>query len=396
MKTMLTETGHSPAHGPGTTHAPVPPGTESRGEFRIGNVTLKTRIVPAPMCNISDRAFRGLTRAMGADLVTTQMLSCEGLVRRDEKTWRMLDIQGEEAPVSVQLLGSDPKTLAEAAQLLEAEGADIIDLNMGCPARKVTGNDCGSALMRNPKLVAEIVRTVSRAIKVPFTVKMRAGWDGKDISAIELAKICEAEGAQAVALHARTREQGYKGHADWSLIAAMKQALGIPVIGNGDVTSPADAVRMFRETGCDAIMIGRGLIGNPWLLRACEQAADDYFAGRIKDESEVPDDEMVLVQDESLADGNGELPPPRPIPVPYYMKHVTIEERLSLILTHTRLMVEAKGERRGVLEMRKHSQNYVKGIPGCKSLRERLMKVETCEEIEGLLTEYRAFLASRR
>lgn len=365
------------------------------GGFTIGGVKLRTRIIPAPMCNVSDRAFRGLSRSMGADLVTTQMFSSEGLIRRDENTWRICDIQGEEPPVLAQLLGSDPKSLAAAAQILEAEGATIVDLNMGCPARRVTGNDCGSALMKSPKLVAEIVRTISRAISIPFTVKMRAGYSDGEFSAIELAKICESEGAQAVALHARTREQGYKGQADWSLIAALKAELKVPVIGNGDVTSPADAVRMFRETNCDGIMIGRGLIGNPWLLRACEQAAEDYYAGRIKDETEVPDDEMVLVQDESLRDATGELPAPRPIPVPFYMKHVTIEERLNLILTHTRLSVEAKGERRGVMEMRKHSQQYIKGIPGCKTLRERLMKVVSYEEIENLLVEYRGYLAGR-
>lgn len=354
--------------------------------LRIGSVTLRTRVIPAPMCNISDRAYRGLTRAFGAHLTTTQMISCEGLVRDDEKTWGLLDIAGEEPPVTVQMLGSDPTNLARAAQILEANGAAIIDFNMGCPARKVTVNDCGSALMRQPSLVAEIVRSVKKAIRIPFTVKMRAGWDDGDISAIELAKLCEGEGADAVAFHARTREQGYKGHADWSLIARMKEALTIPVIGNGDITSPADAVRMFRETGCDGVMLGRGLIGNPWLLRACESAASDYFEGRIASESEVPGDELVHLEED------GE---PVPIRVPYYMKSVSINERLALILTHTRLMVESKGERRGVLEMRKHSQQYIKGIPGCKTLRERLMKIETFADIETLLTEYKVYLDDR-
>lgn len=335
------------------------------------------------MCNISDRAYRGLCRSMGADLVTTQMVSAEGIVRDDPNTWRIMDAQPDEKPVLVQLLGSNPAALAQAAQVLEQKGATIVDLNMGCPAKKVTGNDCGSALMRQPGLVAEIVRTVKAAITVPFTVKMRAGWGDGEINAVELAKICEGEGADAVAFHARTRQQGYTGHADWTLIAAMKQSLSIPVIGNGDVSSPADAVRMVRETGCDAVMIGRGIIGNPWLLRACESAIADLFEGRISHESQVPGDELVHLEDD------GEY---RPIKVPYYMKDVSIEERLDLILTHTNLMVHSKGEKRGVLEMRKHSQQYIKGIPGCKALRERLMKIETYTDIEGLMTEYREYL----
>jgi nifR3 family TIM-barrel protein len=337
------------------------------------------------MCNISDRPFRGLARVMGADLVFTQMVSAEGLVRNDEGTWRILDIAGEEPPVTVQLLGSHPESLARAAQILEEQGAAIVDLNMGCPARKVTGSNCGSALMRQPALVAQIVRAIRGAIRIPFTVKMRAGWDDRDIAAVELARICEAEGADAVTLHARTRQQGYSGHADWRLIRRLKEALRVPVVGNGDITSPADAIRMFRETGCDAVMIGRGLIGNPWLLRACQRAVGDYLAGRIRDESEVPGDEMVTVEEEGIA---------RPVRVPYYMKEVSVEERLSLVLEHTRLMVAAKGERRGVLEMRKHSQHYIRGLRGCKKLRERLMEVETLAGVEDLLREYRDYLAT--
>lgn len=337
------------------------------------------------MCNVSDRPFRALTRAAGAHLVTTQMISAEGLIRGDEGTNRLLDLTPDDPPVSVQLLGSDPERLAEAAQILEQRGATIVDLNMGCPARKITGNDCGSALMKQPDLVARIVRTIKPRLRVPFTVKLRAGWDGKDVSGIELARRCRDEGADAVALHARTRQQGYSGEADWTLIARLKEVLDVPVIGNGDITSPDDAVRMLRETGCDAIMIGRGLIGNPWLLRACDNAIADYLAGRITHESQVPGDEMVL-----LEDGENHVP----LKVPYYMKNVGLDERLSLMLTHTRLMVEVKGERRGVLEMRKHSQHYLKGLRGSKLMRERLMKIENLADIERLVDEYRSYLAT--
>jgi nifR3 family TIM-barrel protein len=341
------------------------------------------------MCNISDRAYRGLCRRFGSHVVTTQMISSEGLVRHDPKTNELLDITDEEPPVSVQMLGSNPDSLAEAAKMIEDRGAALIDLNMGCPAKKVTGNDCGSALMKDPKKVAEIVRKISRAIKVPFTVKMRAGYDDGEFLAADMAKICQEEGAQAVALHARTKQQGYKGKADWQLIAEMKTSVTIPVIGNGDVTSPRAAVAMLRQTGCDAVMIGRGIIGNPWLLRAAEQAVSDYLAGRIHHEDQVPGEETVLVEDEDAPAGA------RPIPMPYYMKDVPISERLDLILHHTQLMVASKGPRRGVLEMRKHSQQYVKGIPGCVRLRERLMRIETVDDLENLIAEYREYLANR-
>ena len=365
---------------PNRTHESEP----AAGLFLVGRVGLRSRVIPAPMCNISDHAFRALTRRMGADLVTTQMVSAEGLIRGNTATERLLDLQPDDPPVSVQLVGANPASLARAAAVIEEQGATIVDLNMGCPARNVTGNDCGSALMKDPSLVAEIVRAMRRAVTVPFTVKMRAGWNTTGANALELAGICEGEGVDAIALHARTREQGYRGEADWSLIGKLKEAVRIPVIGNGDITSPADAICMMRETACDAVMIGRGIVGNPWLVRACEGAVRDYMEGRIRHESEVPGDEMVM-QDE----GEGMAP----IRVPYYMKDVGIDERLELVLEHTRLTIECKGEKRGVMEMRKHSRMYVKGIRGCKHLRDRMMKVETYDGLEELLAAFRARLA---
>ncbi len=355
-------------------------------EWQIGSLPLRSRVLPAPMCNITDRPFREILRSMGADLVYTQMISAEGLIRGDKGTWSLLDIGGEAPPVAVQLLGGEPDRLAEAARIVEQQGAALVDVNMGCPARKVTGNHCGSALMKEPARVAAIVRALRRAVKIPVTVKMRAGWEDGQIIAVELARICEAEGADAVALHARTRQQGYRGQADWRLIAELKEAVRIPVIGNGDVTSPADAVRMIRETHCDAIMIGRGLIGNPWLLRACERAMRDFCEGRISSEDEVPTDEMIECEE-----GDAHTL----IRVPAYLLDVNLDERFSLVLNHTRMMVSAKGERRGILEMRKHTVQYLRGLHGARAFREKLMHIETLSDLEHALAQYRDWLRSR-
>jgi len=338
------------------------------------------------MCNITDRPFREILRRMGAHLVYTQMVSAEGLIRGDKGTWGLLDIQGEAPPVAVQLLGGQPDRLAEAAKIVEQQGAALIDVNMGCPARKVTGNDCGSALMRQPWLVGEIVRALRRAVAIPVTVKMRAGWEDGEFLAAELARICEAEGADAVALHARTRQQGYRGQADWRLIAALKEAVHIPVIGNGDITAPADAVRMIRETGCDAVMIGRGLIGNPWLVGACERAIADFCEGRISHESQLAGEQPV-----ECDEGDSRTT----VRVPAYLLEVALDERLALVLEHTRMMVAAKGERRGILEMRKHTVQYLRGLPGARTLREQLMHIETLAALDEALQHYRQWLQSR-
>ncbi|MGC8741452.1 MAG: tRNA dihydrouridine synthase DusB [Candidatus Sumerlaeaceae bacterium] len=363
-----------------------PPSCVPSREWHIGPLGLRTRVLPAPMCNITDRPFREILRRMGAHLVYTQMISAEGLIRGDKGTWSLLDIGGEAPPVAVQLLGGEPDRLAEAAKIIEQQGAALVDINMGCPARKVTGNNCGSALMKDPQRVAAIVRALRRAVRIPVTVKMRAGWEDGQILAIELARICEAEGADAVALHARTRQQGYRGPADWRLIAELKQAVSIPVIGNGDITSPADAVRMIRETRCDAIMIGRGLIGNPWLLRACERAMRDFCEGRIASEKQVPTDQMVECEE-----SYGRTV----VRVPAYLLDVSIEQRFSLVLEHTRMMVAAKGQRRGILEMRKHTVQYLRGLHGARTFRERLMHIETLSELEAALSEYLEWLRVR-
>lgn len=327
------------------------------------------------MCNVSSRSLRLLQRLLGADLVTTQMVSCEGIVRNNPKAWQLMDATPDEAPVSVQLVGSNPDSLARAAQAIEARGATIIDLNLGCPAIKVLGSECGSALIRRPKLVRQIICSMRAAIRVPLTVKIRTGWNDEEITAIELTRICEGEGADAVALHARTREQAYRGQADWSMIARLKESVGIPVIGNGDVTSPADTVRMLRQTGCDAVMIGRAMVSNPWLLPACDHAANDYLDGRIHDESELPDGLVETEVDGQIVSKT----------IPHYMKQVTVQQRVDLVLLHTQLMVAEKGEPRGIREMRKHTEKYLRGTAGYTAFRERLMKTETLDDLKALL-----------
>ncbi len=220
------------------------------------------------MCGVSDRPWRILAREQGCALTFTQMASAEALIHGDRKTWEILDIEGEEAegPVAIQLFGHVPEILAEAARLLEEAGAAVVDVNMGCPARKVVASRGGSALMREPDLVREILRVLRKAVRGPLTIKIRGGWDRYGDEAFVVGRIAEEEGVDAITIHARTREQAFKGRADWSIIRALKERLRIPVIGNGDINEPDDALRMVEETGCDAVMIGRGILGNPWLL----------------------------------------------------------------------------------------------------------------------------------
>jgi tRNA-dihydrouridine synthase B len=304
-------------------------------------------VVPAPMCGYSDRPWREVLRERGAGLVCTEMLSIEGLARGHEKTFALMAIEGEKPPVSVQIFGTRPEAAAEAAKILEDHGATVVDFNMGCPARKVVGGRGGAALLKDPDLAGRIVGAVARAISIPLTVKMRWSWDEEGSSALEVARICEAEGAAGVCLHARSREAGFGGAAKWEHIAELKAAVGIPVIGNGDVRSSADALAMREQTHCDAVMIGRALIGNPWLLSAALEALE---TGRPAGES---------------------------MPAP--------SERFATMLSHGRLMAKWKGEARGLREFRKHAVAYLKGLPKSRSIKNELMKVETVEELERVL-----------
>lgn len=315
--------------------------------LRIRNLVIDPPILPAPMCGISDRAWRLLAREQGCALTYTQMASSDALNYHDQKTWDILDVAGEdkEGLVCIQLLGHRAESLARAARLLEDAGASIVDLNMGCPARKVVASLGGSALLRSPDTVREILRAMRAAVRGPLTIKIRAGWDKYGEDAFAVGKIAEDEGIDAIAIHARTREQGYKGHADWSIIRALKERLRLPVIGNGDITEPEHALEMIRETGCDGVMIGRGILGNPWLL------------GRA----------VALLR--------GETVPPPPTP----------RERIEMMRRHARLMVERRGEARAIKEFRKHAVQYLRGLPGSHIVKTALMSTLTLAALEEQL-----------
>lgn len=318
-------------------------------QINIGNVKLNGNIFLGPMAGVTDLPFRLLCKEKGADLVYTEMVSAKGIQYNNKNTESMLQIHEEERPVALQLFGSDPIILSETAKKLEYRNFDILDINMGCPVPKVVNNGEGSALMRNPKLIGEIVRMVSKEYSKPVTVKIRKGFHNDDINAVEVAKIAEASGAAAIAVHARTREQFYSGKADWDIIRAVKEAVSVPVIGSGDVFQPEDALWMLDQTGCDAIMIARGSRGNPWIFEQIKV----YLEKGIK--------------------------PARP----------AFEEVMEMIIRHAALSVEYKGEQIGFLEMRKHVAWYTAGYPDSARLRNRTNEIENLEDLYQLLEEYR-------
>ena len=316
-------------------------------KLTIGNVELTNPYILAPMAGVTDLPFRLLCREQGAGLLCMEMVSAKAIQYNNKNTKALLEIHPEEPPVSLQLFGSDPEVISEIAKQIEELPFSILDINMGCPVPKIVRNGEGSALMKQPKLVYEIVSKTVKAIKKPVTVKIRKGFDDSCINAVEIAKIIEDAGASAVAVHGRTREQYYSGKADWDIIRQVKEAVSIPVIGNGDVVSGASAIAMQKETGCDGIMIGRGAQGNPWIFS------------------------------ELLAyDRTGEMPA-RP----------TIEEIKEMIYRHARLQVKYKGEYLGIREMRKHVSWYTSGLPNSAKLRGEINAVESLEELEKLLEE---------
>ena len=301
------------------------------------------------MAGISDRSARDIARLMGCDLVFTEMASAEGLRRADRKTFALLDMEGEAPPVSVQVFGREPAAFAEAARILQDRGAHAIDINAGCPARKVIHSGCGVALLQDLPRLAAILRETRRAISLPLTLKYRAGWDTDCLVHLEVARMAQSEGVDALTLHPRTGSQGFSGHANWALIGEAKQSIAIPVIGNGDISSGADARRMVAQTGCDAVMIGRCYMGNPWVLRAAIKALTT-----------------------NASDAECDRP-------------VALDERLGLMMSHARSMAARKGERRGVIEMRKFAAGYLKGVSNSKPLRMALMRCESLAAMEEAL-----------
>lgn len=314
-------------------------------KLTIGNVTLENNLILAPMAGVTDLPFRLLCKEQGAGLLCTEMISAKAIHFKNKNTKSLMRILPEERPVSLQLFGSEPDLMAEIAAQIEDEPVDILDINMGCPVPKVVNNQEGSALMKNPKLVGEIVSKMASAIKKPLTVKIRKGFTEGSVNAVEIAKIIEASGAAAIAVHGRTREQYYAGKADWDIIRQVKEAVSIPVIGNGDVNSPESAKRLIEETGCDGIMIGRAARGNPWIF------------GRIN---------------RFLETGVKEEEP-------------GVQEVKEMILKHARLQIEYKGEYTGMREMRKHVAWYTAGMPHSASVRRQVNEVETYEQLEKLV-----------
>ena len=313
--------------------------------MKIGNVTLDNPYILAPMAGVTDLPFRLLCKEQGAGLLCMEMISAKALQYKNKNTKALLSIHPQEYPVSLQLFGSDPQIISEQAKIIEELPFQILDINMGCPVPKVVRNGEGSALMKNPGLVYDIVSATVKAIQKPVTVKIRKGFDDSCINAVEIAKIIEEAGASAVAVHGRTREQYYSGKADWDIIRQVKEAVKIPVIGNGDVTSGEKALAMKEETGCDGVMIGRGAQGNPWIFRE------------------------LLEYEKS-----GKLPD-RP----------TVQVIRETMLRHARLQIEFKGDYLGIREMRKHVAWYTKGLKGSARLREAINQVESYEELENLL-----------
>lgn len=316
--------------------------------LQIGNIKVAGNLILGPMAGVTDLPFRILCKENGADFIYTEMVSAKGIQYNNKNTESLLYVEEKERPVALQLFGADPYIMSETAKRIEHRNFDVLDINMGCPVPKVVNNGEGSALMKEPRLVGDIVNAVSKAIQKPVTVKIRKGFTELNKNAVEIAKIAEANGAAAIAVHGRTREQYYSGKADWSIIKAVKEAVTIPVIGNGDVSMPEDAIRLLEETNCDGIMIARGARGNPWIFNQIKE----YL--RTGEKIERP----------------------------------SLKETVDMMLRHAKMAIEYKGEYTGIREMRKHVAWYTTGYPLAAKLRNRVNEICNYNSLEQLLFEY--------
>ena len=322
--------------------------------FKIGNVEIKNKVVLAPMAGVSNTSFRKIIKSMGAGLMYAEMVSDKAITYGSKKTYDLLKMDEMERPIAQQIFGSDVKSFVSAAiKIYEEQHPDIIDINMGCPVPKVALKaQAGSALLKDPSKIKEIVSAVVNAIPCPVTVKIRSGWDEKSINAVQVAKVCESAGASAIAIHARTRSQGYSGKANWNIIKEVKENVSIPVIGNGDIKSCYDAKKMLDETKCDAIMIGRGVLGNPWLIKECVE----YLK-------------------------NGTIP-----------KEVTYHEKIDMMKKHYELLVQDKGEVGASVEIRTFVLYYLKGLPGSKEVKNKICKTKSSKELFKIIDDYKSEL----
>ena len=313
--------------------------------MKIGNIEIDNSAALAPMAGVADCAFRELCASFGASYTVTEMVSSKGIHFNSKKSAELMELTDKERPSGIQIFGDEPDTMAEAAVFAQQFKPDFIDINMGCPAPKISGNGSGASLMKNPKLCGEIVSKVVKAVNVPVTVKMRKGWDDESVNCVEVAKIVEYNGASAVAVHGRTRQQYYKPPVDWDIIRKVKSSLKIPVIGNGDVTSGQSAKKLYEHTGCDMVMVGRGALGRPWIFKEI----NEYLK-------------------------NGTLPTPP-----------STEEKLNIMISQIERMCELKGEYLGIRQSRKHIVWYLKGFKGAASLRNEAGHVSSMEEIKSLV-----------